>query len=99
VIPGGFVVRDQALTGLTDRYLYGDLWGRDLIAAASGRAIIVVVVGDDPDFVITTFPDEPLCLAAERYALDLEALSAAAQAALAAPNRSVTVEIAVRSAA
>jgi hypothetical protein len=24
---------------------------------ANGRAIIVVVVADDPDFVITTFPD------------------------------------------
>lgn len=24
----------------------------------SGRAIIVVVAGDDPDFVITTFPDD-----------------------------------------
>jgi hypothetical protein len=25
---------------------------------ASGRAIIVVVADDDPDFVITTFPDD-----------------------------------------
>jgi hypothetical protein len=25
---------------------------------ANGRAIIVVVAGDDPDFVITTFPDD-----------------------------------------
>lgn len=25
---------------------------------ASGRAIIVVVAGDYPDFVITTFPDD-----------------------------------------
>ncbi len=25
---------------------------------ASGRAIIVVVAGDDPDFVITTYPDD-----------------------------------------
>jgi hypothetical protein len=25
---------------------------------ANGRAIIVVVAGDDPDFVITTFPND-----------------------------------------
>jgi hypothetical protein len=25
---------------------------------ANGRAIIVVVADDDPDFVITTFPDD-----------------------------------------
>jgi hypothetical protein len=24
----------------------------------SGRAIIVVIAGDDPDYVITTFPDD-----------------------------------------
>ncbi len=30
------------------------LGGRDL----RGRAIIVVIADDDPDFVITTFPDD-----------------------------------------
>jgi hypothetical protein len=40
--------------------------------------------------------DEPLRAVAERYALDPEALIAAA-AALAAPNRSVSVEVAVGS--
>jgi len=30
------------------------LTGLDL----QGRAIIVVIAGDDPDFVITTFPDD-----------------------------------------
>jgi hypothetical protein len=42
--------------------------------------------------------DEPLHAAASRYSLDSEALIAAAAAALAAPNRSVTVDVAVRSA-
>lgn len=37
--------------------------------------------------------DEPLRAAAERYALDPESLIAAAAAALAAPNRSVTVDV------
>jgi len=41
--------------------------------------------------------DEPLAAAAERYALDRQALIAAAAAALAAPDRSVTVDVAVRS--
>lgn len=39
-----------------------------------------------------------IALVDERYDLDLEALIAAAQAALAAPNRSVTVDVATRSA-
>jgi hypothetical protein len=36
---------------------------------------------------------------AERYDLDAEALIAAARAALAAPDRAVTVDVAVRAAA
>lgn len=63
---------------------------------------VVALRGDRPIELQLLYPDlgvdEPLCLAAERYALDLEALIASAQAALAAPDRSVTVEIAVRSA-
>jgi hypothetical protein len=43
--------------------------------------------------------DEPLNAAAERYSLDAEALIAAAQAALAAPDRAVTLDVAVRTAA
>jgi hypothetical protein len=43
--------------------------------------------------------DEPLRAAAERYDLDAEALIAAARAALAAPDRAVTLDVAVRAAA
>jgi hypothetical protein len=41
--------------------------------------------------------DEPLRAAAERYKLDSEALIAAANAAIAAPDRSVTVDAAAHS--
>ncbi len=42
---------------------------------------------------------EPLAAVAERYDLDREALAAAAQSALAAPDRQVSLEVAARSAA
>jgi hypothetical protein len=42
--------------------------------------------------------DEPLRAAAERYELDFEALLAAATAALAAPDRVVTLDVALSSA-
>ena len=57
------------------------------------RPVIVDVVGTGSDF------EQPLRIAAERYGLDAEALIAAARAALAAPNRTVTLDIAVRAAA
>jgi hypothetical protein len=40
--------------------------------------------------------DEPLAKAAARYALDLEALTAAARSSLAAPNRVITLDVAAR---
>ena len=43
--------------------------------------------------------DEPLRAVADRYKLDLESLIAAALAALAAPDRFVTVDVALHSAA
>ncbi len=43
--------------------------------------------------------EEPLRAAAERYELDAEALIAAAQAAIAAPDRVVTLEVSIRAAA
>lgn len=43
--------------------------------------------------------DEPLRVVAQRYGLDPESLVAAAQASLAAPDRVVTVDVALRSAA
>lgn len=41
--------------------------------------------------------DEPLRAVVERYELDIETLTAATTAALAAPDRVVTVEVAARS--
>lgn len=64
---------------------------------------VVALHGDLPVELQLLYPDlgvdEPLRAVARRYALDPEALIAAAAAALAAPNRSVTVDVAVRSAA
>lgn len=40
--------------------------------------------------------EEPLAAAAERYELDLESLTAAARSALAAPDRVVTLDVALR---
>lgn len=57
------------------------------------RPVIVDVVGTGSDL------EEPLRIAAEQYELDAEALIAAAQAALAAPDRTVTLDVAVRAAA
>jgi hypothetical protein len=57
------------------------------------RPVIVDVIGTGVDIA------RPLCGAAERHGLDTEALIAAARAALAAPDRVVTVDVAVRTAA
>jgi hypothetical protein len=57
------------------------------------RPVIVDVIGTGSDH------EEPLRIAAEQYELDAEALVAAAQAALAAPDRTVTLDVAVRTAA
>jgi len=40
--------------------------------------------------------EEPLRAASDRFGLDLEALSAAARSALAAPDRVITLEVAAR---
>jgi hypothetical protein len=64
---------------------------------------IVSLKGDAAIEVELLYPDlgieEPLRAAAERHNLDAEALIAAAQAALAAPDRPVTLEVAARVAA
>lgn len=64
---------------------------------------IVALQGDRPVELQILYPDlgidEPLDAVANAYRLDEEALVAAAQAALAAPNRLVTVDVAVRSVA
>jgi len=63
----------------------------------------VAIAGDKPVNVELLYPhlgiDEPLRAAAERFDLDAEALIAAARAAIAAPDREVTLEVGVRSAA
>jgi hypothetical protein len=64
---------------------------------------VVALRGDQPIEMQLLYPDlgvdEPLGVVAERYGLDLEALVAVATAALAAPDRRVTVDVAVRSSA
>ncbi len=57
------------------------------------KPVAVDVIGTGSDF------ERPLGIAAERYHLDGEALIAAARAALAAPDRAVTLDVAVRAAA
>jgi hypothetical protein len=64
---------------------------------------VVAVSADRPVEVQLLYPDmgisEPLAAVAARYDLDREALEAAAQSALAAPDRVVSVEVAAASAA
>jgi hypothetical protein len=64
---------------------------------------IVAVHGKQPIELQLLYPDEglaePLAAAAARHGLDREALAAAAAAALAAPDRSVSLDVALRSAA
>lgn len=66
---------------------------RAIVALRDGRPLELQLLY--PDLGI----EEPLRVVAERYGLDLEMLLAAAQAALAAPDRTVTVEVGVRAVA
>lgn len=79
-----------------------DAQGADRSDEVHPRAI-VALAGRQPVEVQLLYPDlgiaEPLAAVAERYGLDREALAAAAQSALAAPDRLVSVEIAGRPAA
>ncbi len=63
----------------------------------------VAIAGGRPVNVELLYPDlgleQPLKIAAERFDLDAEALIAAAQAAIAAPDRVVTLDVGVRAAA
>jgi hypothetical protein len=67
------------------------------------RRVIVALRENRPVELQLLYPDlgvdEPLRIAAERYGLDPEALIAASTAALAAPDRCVTVDVAIRFAA
>lgn len=64
---------------------------------------IVALFDEQPVEVQLLYPDlgisEPLAAVVDRYALDHEALAAAAQSALAAPDRVVSLDVAARSAA
>lgn len=64
---------------------------------------VVALLDERPVEVQLLYPDlgisEPLAAVAARYGLDLEALTAAAQSALAAPDRVISLEVAARSAA
>lgn len=67
---------------------------------AVGQRVNVAIASGRPVNVELLYPnlgiEKPLRAAADRYDLDAEALIAAAQAAIAAPDRAVTVEVAVR---
>jgi hypothetical protein len=66
---------------------------RAIVALAEGKPVEVQLLY--PELGI----DEPLAAVADRYDLDREALQAAAQSALAAPDRVVVVEVAARASA
>ena len=66
---------------------------RAVVALADGKPVEVQLLYADLGI------DEPLAAVADRYDLDREALQAAAQSALAAPDRLVVVEVAPRASA
>ncbi len=63
---------------------------RAIAALAEGKPVEIQLLY--PDIGI----NEPLAAVADRYELDLEAVTAAAQSALAAPDRVVVLEVAGR---
>jgi hypothetical protein len=67
--------------------------GAVIVGIFEDRPVMVDVIGTKGDF------ERPLRVAAERYELDAEALIAAAKAALAAPDRAVTLDVGGRLAA
>jgi hypothetical protein len=70
-----------------------EIHARAIVALAGGKPVEVQLLY--PDLGI----DEPLAAVVGRYDLDREALQAAAQSALAAPDRVVVVEVAARASA
>ncbi len=67
-----------------------EVHARAIVALADGKPVEVQLLY--PDLSI----GEPLAAVAERYHLDREALLAAAQSALAAPDRVVVLQVATR---
>jgi hypothetical protein len=81
-------IRDGSSADASD-----EVHARAIVALADGKPVEVQLLY--PDLGI----DEPLAAVAGRYDLDREALQAAAQSALAAPDRAVVVEVAARASA
>jgi hypothetical protein len=67
--------------------------GAVIVGIHKDRPVMLDVIGTRSGF------EKHLHAAAERYDLDAEALIAAAQAALAAPDRTVTLDVGVRAVA
>jgi hypothetical protein len=67
--------------------------GAVIVGMLDGRAVMIDVIGTRSDF------ERPLRVAAASYGLDAEALVAAARAALAVPDRTVTLDVALHAAA
>jgi hypothetical protein len=67
-----------------------EVHSRAIVALADGTPVEVQLLYPDLGIV------EPLAAVADRYELDREALNAAAQSALAAPDRVVMLEVAAR---
>ena len=67
-----------------------EVHSRAIVAMADGKPVEVQLLYPDAGI------SEPLAAVADRYQLDLEALLAAAQSALAAPDRVVILEVAAR---
>ena len=65
-----------------------EVHSRAIVAVRAGHAVEVQILYPDEGI------GEPLAAVAAQYALDREALEAAAVSALAAPDRSVSVELA-----
>lgn len=82
-----------AITDATTAHRSDEVHARGIVALAAGQPVEVQLLY--PDMGIS----EPLAAVAHRYGLDREALEAAAQSALAAPDRLISLEVASRPAA
>jgi hypothetical protein len=82
-----------ALTDAAQADSSDEVHSRAIVALADTKPVEVQVLYPN------TGIDEPLAAVADRYELDLEALHAAAQSALAAPDRVVALEVGDRASA
>jgi hypothetical protein len=79
-----------AITDASEADSSDEVHSRAIVALADGKPVEVQLLYPD------TGLDEPLAAVADRYEVDLEALHAAAQSALAAPDRVVVLEVTAR---